>query len=119
VTAAYAATARALVALVATLNAEIARLEEEVGAHFGRHPDAEVYLSQPGLGPVLAARVLAEFGDDTGRYADAKARKNYAGTSPVTRAFGKKKVVLARGLPRRGDRPALGRDRPGARPFLP
>jgi transposase len=96
VTAAYAAAARALVAVVTTLNAEIARLEEEVGAHFGPHPDAEVYLSQPGLGPVLAARVLAEFGDDPGRYADAKARKNYAGTSPVTRASGKKKVVLAR-----------------------
>ncbi|WP_139140163.1 MULTISPECIES: transposase, partial [unclassified Frankia] len=53
-------------------------------------------LSQPGLGPVLAARVLAEFGDDPTRYADAKARKNYAGTSPITRASGKKKTVLAR-----------------------
>jgi transposase len=40
--------------------------------------------------------VLAEFGDDRTRFADAKARKNYAGTSPITRASGKKKVVLAR-----------------------
>jgi hypothetical protein len=40
--------------------------------------------------------VLAEFGDDPHRYADAKARKNYAGTSPITRASGKKKVVMAR-----------------------
>jgi hypothetical protein len=40
--------------------------------------------------------VLAEFGDDPGRYATAKARKNYAGTSPITRASGKKKVALAR-----------------------
>ena len=51
---------------------------------------------QPGLGPVLGARVLAEFGDDHGRYADAKARKNYAGTSPITRASGTRRVVLAR-----------------------
>ena len=58
--------------------------------------DAEVYLSQPGLGTVLAARVLGEFGDDPDRYAGAKARKNYAGTSPITRASGKKKTVLAR-----------------------
>ena len=65
-------------------------------AHFGQHPDAEIYLSQPGLGSVLAARVLAEFGDDTTRYTDARARKNYAGTSPITRKSGKKKVVLAR-----------------------
>jgi hypothetical protein len=40
--------------------------------------------------------VLAEFGDDPNRYADAKARKNYAGTSPITKASGKSKVVLAR-----------------------
>ena len=45
---------------------------------------------------VLGARVLAEFGDDPHRYADAKARKNYAGTSPITRASGKSRVVLAR-----------------------
>ncbi len=95
-TAAYAATVRAQAAVLATLNAEIATMEEQVEAHFGRHPDAEVYLSQPGLGPALAARVLGEFGDDPHRYADARARKNYAGTSPVTRASGKKKVVLAR-----------------------
>ena len=26
------------------------RMEDQVEAHFGKHPDAEVYLSQPGLG---------------------------------------------------------------------
>ncbi|MFJ1615196.1 MULTISPECIES: transposase [unclassified Streptomyces] len=62
----------------------------------GRHPDAEIIRSQPGLGPMLSARVLAEFGDDPHRYASAKARKNYTGTSPITRASGKKKVVTAR-----------------------
>ena len=66
-------------------------MQGEVEAHFGQHPDAEIYLSQPGLGAILGARVLAEFGDDPHRYADAKARKNYAGTSPITRASGKKK----------------------------
>ena len=40
--------------------------------------------------------MLAEFGDDPTRYQGARARKNYAGTSPITRASGKKKVVLAR-----------------------
>ena len=45
---------------------------------------------------MLSARVLAEFGDDPHRYDSAKARKNYAGTSPITRASGKKKVVTAR-----------------------
>ena len=65
-------------------------------AHFGQHPDVEIYLSQPGMGPIVGARVLAEFGDDKNRYGDARARKNYAGTSPITRASGKKKTVLAR-----------------------
>jgi hypothetical protein len=40
--------------------------------------------------------VLAEFGDDPTRYATAKARKNYAGTSPITRRSGKTKLVAAR-----------------------
>jgi hypothetical protein len=68
----------------------------QVEAHFGQHPAVEIYLSQPGMGPIVGARVLAEFGDDQNRYTDARARKNYAGTSPITRASGKKKSVLAR-----------------------
>ena len=96
VTEAYAAVVRSLVAVLETLNDEIASLAGEVETLFGRHPDAAVYLSQPGLGPILGARVLAEFGDDPDRYADASTRKNYAGTSPITRASGKKKYVLAR-----------------------
>jgi hypothetical protein len=40
--------------------------------------------------------VLGEFGDEPNRYASAKCRKNYAGTSPITRASGTKRVVLAR-----------------------
>jgi transposase len=63
---------------------------------FGQHPDVEIYRSQPGLGVILGARVLAEFGDDPDRYADAKARKNYSGMSPITKASGTKRVVLAR-----------------------
>jgi transposase len=96
VTAAYAATVRAQVAILTVLNTQIKTMDEQVEAHFGQHPDAEIYRSQPGLGVVLGARVLAEFGDDTTRYADAKSRKNYAGTSPITRASGKKKTVMAR-----------------------
>jgi transposase len=96
VVAAYAATVRAQVAILATLNAEITTMEEQVEAHFGRHPEVEIYRSQPGLGEILGARVLAEFGDDPTRYADARSRKNYAGTSPITRQSGKKQFVLAR-----------------------
>ncbi len=96
VTTAYAVSVRALVALLSTLNEQVKILQGQVEEHFGRHPDAEIILSQPGLGAVLGARVLAEFGDDHDRYISAKARKNYAATSPITRASGKKKTVAAR-----------------------
>jgi transposase len=95
-TVAYAAAARSLIAVTATLNEQVKALEEQVREHFGRHPDAEIYQSQPGLAAILGARVLGEFGDDPHRYTDGKARKNYAATSPITRASGKKKIVAAR-----------------------
>jgi Transposase/Transposase IS116/IS110/IS902 family len=96
VTAAYAVTVRSLIAVIAALNEQVKILQGQVEADFGRHPDAEIYRSQPGMGAVLGARVLGEFGDDPNRYADGKARRNYAATSPITRASGKKKTVAAR-----------------------
>jgi transposase len=98
VTGAYAASVRSLVAVLRVLDQQIATLQRQVVAHFGRHPDAEILASQPGLGQILGARVLAEFGDDPTRYATAKARKNYAGTSPITRRSGKTKLVTARSI---------------------
>ena len=96
VTTAFAATTRATVGILIELNRQIADLEAELATHFETHPDADIYLSQPGLGVILGARVLGEFGDDPNRYTDAKSRKNYAGTSPLTVASGKKRAVLAR-----------------------
>ena len=96
VTGAYAVAVRAQVAILGVLNEQIDLLQGQVEAHFGQHPDAEIYTSQPGLGQILGARVLAEFGDDPSRYTDTRARKNYAGTSPITKQSGKKRVVLAR-----------------------
>lgn len=97
VTSAYAGSVQALLAVLNVLNTQIKTLQGQVEAHFGRYPAAEIILSQP-VGVVLGARVLAEFCDDPARYTSAKARKNYAGTSPITRASGKKKVALARYL---------------------
>src|SRR6476469_10443449 len=96
VTAAFAATTRATVGIIAELNHQISELETTLANHFETHPDADIYLSQPGLGDVLGARLLGEFGDDPNRYTDAKSRSNYAGTSPLTVASGKKRAVLAR-----------------------
>jgi len=81
---------------VIELNEQIRDLETTLANHFEKHPDADIYRSLPGLGVILGARVLGEFGDDPNRYTNAKSRKNYAGTSPLTIASGKKKAVLAR-----------------------
>jgi Transposase/Transposase IS116/IS110/IS902 family len=96
VVSAYAAAVRSLVAVIDALVTQVEVLRVEVEEGVGRHPDAEIYLSQPGLGSILGARVLAEFGDDPDRYADPEARKNYSGMAPITRASGTRRTVLAR-----------------------
>ena len=93
---AMGASVTALVAVIAELVAQIDRLETQLADRFDQHPDAKILRSLPGLGTILGARALAEFGDDPNRFADAKSRKNYASTSPITRASGKHRVVLAR-----------------------
>jgi transposase len=96
VEAAYRQVTGALVAMLHCLNGQVAALEHQLAARFAAHPDAEIVRSQPGLGVVLGARVLAEFGDDPTRYATAKGRKAFAGTAPVTRASGLRTTVVAR-----------------------
>lgn len=95
-TAAYAVVVKAQVGVIAALNAQLADLETQLEQSFEQHPDADLILSLPGLSDILGARVLGEFGDDPERFADAKSRRNYAGTSPITIASGKKRAVLAR-----------------------
>jgi transposase len=95
---AYAQVVAAAVAVIASLSDQIASLETALTSIFHAHPDATIVESQPGLGVVLAARVLAEFGDDPQRSASAKARKAYAGTAPITRSSGLRQVVLARAV---------------------
>jgi transposase len=95
---AYSQVVAAAVAVIASLSEQIAAVETALTSAFYAHPDATIVQSQPGLGVVLAAQVLAEFGDDPQRYTSAKARKAYAGTAPITRASGLRQVVLARAV---------------------
>src|ERR1700759_2121718 len=96
VAAAFGAPTTAAVHVIAELNRQISDLETTLAHHFETHPDADIYGSLPGLGVILGARVLGEFGDDPNRYTSPKSRKNYAGTSTLTIASGKKHAVLAR-----------------------
>jgi len=94
--AAMGATTAALAAVIAEMTTQISALQAQLETGFEAHPDAGIVRSLPGLGTILGARVLGEFGDAPDRYLTAKSRKNYAGTSPVTRASGTKRAVLAR-----------------------
>jgi len=86
----------ALVGVITALNHQLEQLTSQLQRHFDQHPDAEIVGSLPGLGVILGARVVGEFGDDPTRYHHPKARKAYAGTAPVTRASGKRQLVVAR-----------------------
>jgi transposase len=94
--AAYREVVTALVAMLRCLNDQVAALEQQLAARFAAHPDAVILRSQPGLGMVLGARLLGEFGDAPDRYVTAKGRKAFAGTAPVTRSSGLRTVVVAR-----------------------
>ena len=96
IAAAMGASVAASVAVITEMITQTAILAGQLEAGFEQHPDAAVVRSLPGLGTILGARVLGEFGDAPDRYATAKCRKNYAGTSPITRASGTRRVVLAR-----------------------
>jgi transposase len=94
--AAYGFIAKSCLQIIRELNAQTTALEQELTNSFELHPDAELYLSLPGLGFVLGARVMGEFGDDPNRYLDAKGRRAYSGMAPITKASGTRHVVLAR-----------------------
>ncbi len=93
---AFADSVLAQVAQLQEINRQLEVLESKLAASFEEHPDAAIYLSMPGLGPVLGARVLGEFGDEPERFVSAKSRRNYAGTSPLTISSGRKRAVTAR-----------------------
>ncbi len=61
-------------------------------------PGGEIYLSMPGLGDRLAARVAGEIGEHVEQYPTPNALQCYAGTAPVTRRSGRSEFVIARRL---------------------
>jgi hypothetical protein len=71
-----------LVAVIRHHTVQTIELETVLADRLESHPDAKIIRSLPGLGMIVGARVLAEFGDDPNRYANAKCRKNYAARHP-------------------------------------
>lgn len=86
----------ALLAVITTMQTGIASLETAMNCEFEQHATATLLRAAPGLGPILAARVLAEIGDDPDRFDSAQSLRAFAGTAPITKASGRSKVVRAR-----------------------
>jgi transposase len=61
-------------------------------------PGGEIYLSMPGLGDRLAARVAGEIGEHAGQFTTPNALQCYAGRAPVTRRSGRSEFTIARRL---------------------
>jgi hypothetical protein len=61
-------------------------------------PGGEIYLSMPGLGDRLAARVAGEIGEHYEQFTTPNALQCYAGRAPVTRRSGRSEFTVARRL---------------------
>jgi transposase len=61
-------------------------------------PGGEIYLSMPGLGDRLAARVAGEIGEHVEQFTTPNALQCYAGKAPVTRRSGRSEYTVARRL---------------------
>jgi transposase len=66
--------------------------EQQPGQAF---PGGEIYLSFPGLGARLAARIAGEIGDHIEQFNTPNSLQCYAGAAPVTRRSGKRALVVA------------------------
>ncbi len=85
-----------LVTVIESMEAAIVNLETAMATEFDQHHSAGLLRGAPGLGPILAARVLAEVGDDPSRFTTADGLRAFAGTAPITRASGRSKTVRTR-----------------------
>ncbi len=89
-------TVAGLIGIVIAMQRAVDDLETELAREFDQHPQGAILRSAPGLGPILAARVLAEIGDDPTRFTDPNSLRAFAGTAPVTIASGRSHYVKAR-----------------------
>jgi transposase len=75
--------------LLGLLNQQLADYDEAIALAVGRHPDAAIFASFPGVGPIGTAVLLAEIGEDRGHYPMVEVLLAEAGLAPVTRASGR------------------------------
>ncbi len=71
------------------LNRQLKAFDARIAEVFCRHPDADIFASFPGAGPVVSSSLLAEIGEDRLRFPTVAVLLAEAGLAPVTLASGK------------------------------
>ena len=79
-----------------TLAPSLAQLDTDIADAFAAHPDAALFASVPGAGPVFAPRLVAAFGTDRTRFPSAMDMHQRAGIAPITVRSGKSHCVTWR-----------------------
>lgn len=82
--------------LLELLNGQLAEFDEAIASAVAVHPDASIFASFPGVGPVLTGTLLAEIGADRNRFPQPSVLLAEAGLAPVTRASGRSNSVRFR-----------------------
>jgi transposase len=88
--------AQSFTRLLQLLNTQLADYDDAIAAAVAEHPDAPIFASFPGVGPVLTGVLLAEIGEDRARFPSAAMLLAEAGLAPVTRASGRSRTVRFR-----------------------
>jgi transposase len=88
--------AKSFAQLLEMLNTQLAEYDDAIAAAVAEHPDAPIFTSFPGVGPVLTGVLLAEIGEDRDRYPTPQVLLAEAGLAPVTRASGRSRSVRFR-----------------------
>jgi transposase len=83
----------ALVRILGTVRAAIGSYDEQIESLARQHPDFTICNSFPGVGPVLAPRLIAALGTQRDRYASASDLQAYSGIAPVVASSGKQRWV--------------------------
>jgi transposase len=67
----------------------ISNYDKRIGELFASHPDAKIFRSFPGAGPILAPRLLCAFGSDRSRWKHSLDIATFSGIAPVIMRSGK------------------------------
>jgi transposase len=82
--------------LLGAMNEALAEFDDAIASVVAEHPDAPIFSSFPGVGPILTAVLLAEIGEDRSRYPTPQALLAESGLAPVTRSSGRSHSVRFR-----------------------